>query len=168
MEVSPKPQSHVSTDKDIRSPIPPAHQEAPVGTKQCPCESVSTTSQGIAAGKFSIGQCDQQGYAKSEKEGQECSWPSPSCCGSDQHEDPAANRATYTECDRFTQRKHPAKLTGPLLTSNALALLFHVVHSSSLYDLPLSGSLVVLPRPCVCPTRRKFVKSAFLPMKLPE
>src|SRR6266496_688017 len=109
MEVPPKPQGHVSTDKDICSPIPTAQQE-----------------------------------------------------------DSAANRATYTECDCFTQRKHPAKLTGPLLRRNALALLFHVVHSSSLYDLPLSGSLVVLPRPCACPTRRKFVKSAFLPMKLPE
>src|SRR6266568_1632115 len=138
MEVSPKPQSHVSTDKDIRSPIPPAHQEAPVGTKQCPCESVSTTSQGIAAGKFSIGQCDQQGYAKSEKEGQECSWPSPSCCGSDQHEDPAANRATYTECDRLTERKHPAKLVRPFLRRNACARVFHVLHSSS--DLHLSSS----------------------------
>ena len=109
MEISPKPQGHVSTDEDVRSPVPPAHQEAPVGAKQRPREGVSTTCQRIAAGKFSIGQCNQQGHAKSQQKGQQCSRPCPSRRCPDQHKDPAANRATHTECNRLTQRQHPAE-----------------------------------------------------------
>src|SRR2546425_12242394 len=46
VEIPPKPKGYVSTDEDVRTPVPPAHQEAPMWTKQCPCEGVSPAGQG--------------------------------------------------------------------------------------------------------------------------
>src|SRR5215469_1872999 len=103
MEVSSKPQRYVSTDEDISSPVSPTHQETPVRTKQRPGVGVSTTSQGIAAGEFGIGQRDQQGYSKGKHKGQERSRPrTPSGC-TDQNEDAAANRTANAKCYRLTQ-----------------------------------------------------------------
>src|SRR5260370_8046090 len=48
VEVSPKPKGHIATDEDISSPIPPAHQEAPMRTKQGAAERVSSSAPPLA------------------------------------------------------------------------------------------------------------------------
>src|SRR5712692_9008451 len=130
MEISPEAQSHISTDKEVCSPVSPTHQEAPVGTKHRPREGVPSPGQGIAAGQFSIGQGNKQGETKSEHKSQECPRTRTSGCRTDQHEDPTANRAANSKCDRLTQCQYPAELLWTRLRSIVRRLIFHCTHRS--------------------------------------
>src|SRR5260221_130220 len=131
MEISPEAQSHISTDKEVCSPVSPPHQEAPVGTKHRPREGVPSPSQGIAAGQFSIGQGNKQGETKSEHKSQECPRTSASGCRTDQYEDPTANRATNAKCDCLTQCQYPAEGLWTRRIRIAHRLTFHWMHRFS-------------------------------------